>query len=733
MRICWKLITLITICSCSSENFDSDFSEIIIQLPGSNKAYLYRDGGTVKYEQCVSESTMVPSKPITEEGKFCENLAFNPVPLDFFRYRDALAIAYGIEAEIVAGGLDTFKSTIASLKDRDKLEREKPTPDVHKLASITEKLDKYLRSEKEVQRLFNYLESLEVGNVLDLDADIDQDETQRLLAPFYGKLPTTDSAFKESPDTGLVYVEEPHLCWYDAMGINHPIPCIGNPQQGTFRESLHIALPRGSKYLYTRLMDPNAGLLESYRMPSCQAKYGKGWHVATKEQLQQLIYRENTISLPKFTAGGAIIYSGQRGRSQYFDIIRYTPSNKNLQTYDAVLAPFTQLKHGDQVVFDGVKSYTNDQEWVKVDTVQGSYLSPDASKRLKLGVVCVAPARVANPYGDIDNDGISNINDLCNRIPEYLDAQSSVSGDRIGCVPGQELDSELDFLLPVDNDKIRSTLKIAETQFDKLSMYSGQFLDINVDLKQSIIEALSELFDPSLAKLILTEIIEDAFRPNQESARWRFARAVAERPEFIGKFDQILADIENTLPTEDEIRDLASRLFTSQNMKIVITEKSPRAILSKLLKMTEDQLISHVQGYSPQPSSSHHLTSILLMQRHRINEMQNALNVLKAFKSEETGQLLTRCTDECSDLETAYSIQAAPRYENVVVTYRCSWHSSWSWESSSYVTQRGLYDPFFVSKDGRSRGAWIKGHNFGPYCINGTLKEKIGRKISNEI
>ena len=459
-------LTLAVLTNCSGEPNRSQTQDVSLRDRSGEVAVVYREGFAVFLRQC--------SELATTYDRYCPSER-DPQQLSYLNYRKELARSFGVDADIVALGsaeklaqvISEVEADIAmgSLSPADK-ERAKDY-----LARLTSSRDQF------ADELMKILASLDEGVELRLNGSYNQ-HFDKVLAPFDHHLHLATGDWWADPETGLVWRKIEDICWFDAMDHRRP---NGESCYELTPESHHVK-NHGiySDYTCKKHLDRygsyNSGEYSSrfainatfpgrekpvYEIKKgCSRKFGKVWSVATEQQIIQ----SNAI---RQNFHGTLTLEGE--------IVGASATKTNFETYlrenaDKVgrLNQDLQLTYYDTYNYESkrckLKGQIADLEVASEEARLNFKINPDALTKINLNLfkanseqeqiahqvrflknfefdaACVAKAEDVDPTGDVDEDGVPNYVDLCNRMPADKTETIDLTGERIGCSASQILD-----------------------------------------------------------------------------------------------------------------------------------------------------------------------------------------------------------------------------------------------------------------------------------------------------
>jgi len=180
--------------------------------------------------------------------------------------------------------------------------------------------------------------------------------------------------------TGLAWVDLGKMCWYDAMDLRSSERCIVS-SLFDLRSADFISVLSPWK----KTSDTKKG---------CKRDLGDSW------------------SLPSYSQLSAIVSFRQESAASWSKTGTYVSSvfGRQDSSWELVTKPFRNVSD---------------------------------PKLVYMPVKCVAKVKDIDPTEDIDDDGIPNGVDQCNRLPDDSKAELNTEGEWIGCVEGQVKDSDL--------------------------------------------------------------------------------------------------------------------------------------------------------------------------------------------------------------------------------------------------------------------------------------------------
>ena len=461
--------------SCSGKPTASQSQDISLRDRTGEVAVVYREGFAVSLRYC--------SELATTYDRYCSTER-DPQQMAHLQYRKDLAKSFGIDGDIVALGSADELARVISEVEVDLAKGELSPADREQakdyLARLTSSRDRF------AGELLKILASLDEGVELRLNGSYHQ-HYDKVLAPFSLDLNLQDGNWWADPETGLVWRKIKDICWFDAMdhqrpngelcyetiaksyhAKNHPIYL-----DGTCREHLSISgrYVRHSLISHSDLQRYSHRFIIEGTFPTktspthevkkgCARQFGKAWHLADKKQisLAQGVRKNfgNVLSLEGNIIASITSEMDYIKRSQKLDD-QISQARQDLAQDDF---GFMDIQPGRCRTKAIIADLEVEKEELKLDF----QVNPNALTEINLNrfraaseqeqlqhqirflqnfefdAACVARAEDVDPTGDIDQDGVPNYVDLCNRLPADKTEKIELTGDRLGCAASQSPD-----------------------------------------------------------------------------------------------------------------------------------------------------------------------------------------------------------------------------------------------------------------------------------------------------
>ncbi len=410
--------------ACGKSRPQASLNDYVI---GKYKAYLFiASDGRVNYEKCSSVGTIQGQKPDCKLERKLPSKSQHD-------YIVAVARTLGVDSVAIRDG-HTLAEKESKLQENIEYYKEMlaSETDVEASMKIKERIKLYGSNAVNFRKVSELLSPLYSSDELKLDESIHSTKLGILTKPFQGSgsdsLAEGAGPVMTSPLTGQLYAVYQNICWYDAHGVNREYGC----------KNLTAEVWEDSRKF--KVWTFGQGTSTPEIKPSCRQTYGSAFFVQKMDAFQ-LMKNHSTWDISSIKS-----YKNRPAR--------------------LVSSPYANAKEYSEIK---IVHDENSQAWVGDFEGQNFYklytLDYLNEKTSNSNYICAAPAKLADPEGDIDSDGIPNSEDQCNTLfnDDRGTLDVNITSKRYGCFNGpvnQKHDSELSWL----KDSVSSNVGLSPTQ-----------------------------------------------------------------------------------------------------------------------------------------------------------------------------------------------------------------------------------------------------------------------------